>query len=116
MKDNNVYLKTDRGRYIPYGVCYQPEHLPDGIWYVRHTDYGKSITSVKYIEGLYKVGDSKSIDLTELCGMEDLCEYITNSKEFKETINSKSGFSSNDIVHLCVKKLVEKARNEKVEK
>lgn len=116
MKDNNVYLKNDKGRYIPYGVCYQPEYLPDGIWYVRHTDYGKSTTSVKYLEGLYKMGDVKSIDLTELCGMEDLCDYITRSKEFKELMNSKTGFSPNDIVHICVKKLVEKVQDEKVEK
>lgn len=116
IKDDNVYLKNDKGRYVPYGVCCHPEYLPDGIWYVRHTDYGRSTISVKYLEGLFRVGDAKPVDLTELCGMENLCEYITGSKEFKELMNSKTGFSPNDVVHICVKKLVEKVQNEKVEK
>lgn len=113
MKDENVYRRGDNGRYIPYGICCEPDNMPDGIWYVRHRDYSRSTTSVNYMQGLFKVGDAMEIDLTKLCGMEDLVDYIMDSKEFRETADYSKGYSLNDIVHVCVAKLVEKAESQK---
>jgi hypothetical protein len=113
MKDENVYRKMDNGRYVPFGVCYEPDNMPDGIWYVRHREYSKSTTSVPYMQGLFKVGDAKQVDITELCGMEDLCDYIMESKEFNDTVKNEEGCTLNDIVHVCVKKLVDKAQEQK---
>ena len=33
-----------------------------------------SMSSLKPLEGIFKTGDAKNVDLTELCGMEDLCK------------------------------------------
>lgn len=113
MKNDNIYMKGDNGRYIPFGVCYQPNYLPDGIWYVRHHDHGWASTAVSYMQGLFKVGDAKELDITELCGMEDLCDYIMSSKEYIDTISNSKGYSINDIIHVCVQKLVDKAKEQK---
>ena len=98
MKDDKVYRKADNGRYIPFGICCQPDHMQDGIWYVRHGEGSRTTTSVGYMAGLFKMGDSKTIDVTKLCGMEDLCDEIMNSKEFNEVINRKEGHSISDML------------------
>ena len=116
MKDFNVYRKKDNGRYEPFGVQYDKDYLPDGIWYVRHHDYSRGLTSVGYLQGLFKVGEKNEIDITEICGMEDLVDYITHSDEWCETLNSPKGYTLNDIVHICVKKLVDKAKEQKDKK
>lgn len=116
MKDENVYRKMDNGRYVPFGVCCEPDNMPDGLWYVRHREHGKSTTSIPYLQGLFKVGDAKQVDVTELCGMEDLCGYIMESKDFRDMINYGTGYSINDIVHFCVKKLVDRAKEQKYDK
>ena len=109
MKDNNVYRKMDNGRYVPVGIyCGDDRWLPDGIWYVRHHDNVYSMSSLKHLEVIFKTGDAKNVDLTELCGMEDLCDYIMSSQEFKNMMDSDKGFSVSDLVHICVKKLNEK--------
>lgn len=116
MRNENVYRKGDNGRYIPFGICCEPDNMPDGIWYVRHKNYSRGMTSISYLEGLFKVGDAKYIDVTEICGMEDLCDYIIDSPEFREVINCSKGYSINDLVHVCVKKLVDRAKEQKGEK
>lgn len=110
MKDENVYRKMDNGRYAAYGVCCEPSNLPDGIWYVRHKDHSHAITSVPYMQGLFKMGNAKQVDVTEICGMEDLCDYIMDSKEWREMMNDENGHTLNDLVHLCVAKIVEKSK------
>lgn len=62
------------------------------------------MSSLKPLEGIFKTGDVKNVDLTELCGMEDLCDYIMSSQEFKNMMDSNKGFSVSDLV----KKLNEK--------
>lgn len=109
MKDQNIYRKMDNGRYKPFGICYQPKHLSDGIWYVKHYDYDRGITSVPYIAGLFRVGDAKEIDIPTLCGMEDMCDKIFNSKEYKELTNGS--YSINDLVHVCVKVIYDESKN-----
>ena len=112
MKDENVYRKLDNGRYQAFGVYYHPNYLTDGIYYVRHKEAGRSISSVPYIAGLFRVGYSKEIDIPTLCGMEDLCDKITESKEFRELVD-KGSYSIQDIIHVCVKVLYDEAKKEK---
>lgn len=113
-KDENVYLKNDNGRYQAFGVCYQPDYLSDGIWYVQHHDYGRSVTSVPYIAGLFRVGEAKEIDIPTLCGLEDMCNKIYDSEEYRNLINSKNGYCIQDIVHVCVKIMYDESKNKDV--
>lgn len=113
MKDENIYRKLDNGRYQAFGVCYQPEHLCDGIWYVKHHEYGRSITSVPYVTGLFRIGDTKEIDIPTLCGLEDICNKIYESQEYRDLINSKNGYCIQDIVHICVKKMYDFSQEKK---
>jgi len=91
MKDNNVYYK-DGNRYKPFGLRYDEDYLPDGIWYVRHTDHSYGYTNVDhYLQGLYKVGDAPDmVDIPMLCSMHSYTEYVMNSPEFSEIMDSGS--------------------------
>ena len=108
MEDNNVYYKKGK-KYIPFGL-YRSGHdyIPDGIWYVRHYDYSTGITNVdKYIAGLCKVGEVPSrLDIPKLCSIQDYCEYIIDSKEWKELMDK--GYSWNTLVHKVVALILEK--------
>lgn len=88
-KDDNVYIKQD-GRYKPFGLRYDQNYLPDGIWYVRHYDHSYGYTNVDhYLSGLYKVGDApESIDIPKLCSMHTYVEYVMASPEFKKIMES----------------------------
>lgn len=113
MKDNNVYVRKDNGRYEAFGVQVNREYLPDGIYYVRHHQYGRTTTSVPYMAGLFRIGDAKKIDIPTICGLEDVVDAITESQEYRDLMG-KGGYSMMDIIHLCVKKMYDIA-NEKGE-
>jgi len=86
--DNNVYIKRGR-KYVPFGVKHDEHYLPDGIWYVRHSDSSYGITNVDhYLSGLYKVGDPPGfVDVPKLCSIHSYVEYVMNSKEFREIMD-----------------------------
>jgi len=97
-RDDNIYVKMSNGRYRAYGQKYDEPYLYDGIWYVRHNPGSTQTTSVKYMEGIYRVGDRpQKIDVLKLCAMEDYKDYILQSKEFKEMIDS-GYYNWNDLV------------------
>ena len=86
--DDNVYIKRGR-KYIPIGLsCHN--YIPDGIWYVRHFDNSYGHTNVDhYLSGLYKVGDVPEYpDIPQLCGLHSYVEYVLNSPEFKQIMDS----------------------------
>ena len=89
--DDNVYIKKGN-RYYPFGRRVGEEYLPDGIWYVRHTDHCYSKTNVDhYLSGLYRVGDAPEyIDVPKLCSMHSYTEYVMASPEFKELMDKGS--------------------------
>ena len=88
-KDDNVYIKQG-GRYKPFGLRYNLNYLPDGIWYVRHYDHSYGQTNVDhYLSGLYKVGDAPEyIDIPKLCSIHSYTEYVMASPEFKKIMES----------------------------
>lgn len=107
MKDENIYIKKDNGRYEPVGIWTNRDYMFDGIWYVRHSKYTKSITSVPYLATMFHM-DVNPVNINLVCGLEDNVDYIINSPEWKELFDKNNGYSLNDIVHLCVKKLYER--------
>lgn len=107
-KDTNFYIKQGR-RYKAIGEFFPDNALGDGIWYVRHHSNGKAITNLDYIQGIYKVGDSKQIDLPLLCGMQDLTDYVMRSYEFTELTNK--GYSMYELVGKIIA-LIYKKQNE----
>lgn len=90
-KDDNVYIKQG-GRYKPFGLRYNQNYLPDGIWYVRHYDHSYGQTNVDhYLSGLYKVGDAPEyIDIPKLCSMHTYTEYVMASPEFRALMDKGS--------------------------
>lgn len=110
---DNVYRKLPNGRYQPFGVYGDFDYLPDGLWYIRHSEYSKATTSVSYLAELFKVGDSKYIDIQELAGMQDLVEKVTHSSEYMEATNREKGFCAQDIVSVTVKVLTDIAKEQK---
>ena len=97
-KDDNVYIKRGR-RYIPFGLRYYQNYLPDGIWYVRHFDNSYGHTNVDhYLSGLYKVGDIPGYpDIPKLCSTHSYVEYVMHSPEFQEIMN-KGSYSFQELV------------------
>lgn len=87
--DDNVYIKRDK-KYVPFGLRYDQNYLPDGIWYVRHYDHSYGHTNVDhYLSGLYKVGDTpEPIDIPKLCSIHTYVEYVMASPEFKKIMDS----------------------------
>ena len=87
--EDNVYIKRGN-RYVPFGVRYNEQYLPDGIWYVRHYDHSYGHTNVDhYLSSLYKVGEPpKVIDVPKLCSIHTYVEYIMASPEFKKIMDS----------------------------
>ena len=86
---NNVYFKRGN-KYVPFGLHYNEQYLPDGIWYERHYDHSYGHTNADhYLSGLYKVGElPECIDIPKLCSMHTYTEYVLASPEFKEIINN----------------------------
>lgn len=89
--DGNVYVKIGRS-YKPFGLRFDENHLPDGIWYVRHHEHSYRTANVDhYLSGLYKVGEPPEyIDIPKLCSMHSYVEYVLASPEFKEIMNKGS--------------------------
>ena len=87
--DNNVYIKRGK-KYVPFGVRYDEQYLPDGIWYVRHTEHSCGHTNVDhYLSGLFKVGENpKAIDIPKLCSMQAYSDYVLFHPEMQKLINS----------------------------
>lgn len=87
--DDNVYFKRGK-RYVPFGLRYDQNYLPDGIWYVRHFDHSYGHTNVDhYLSGMYKVGEIPDyIDIPKLCSIHSYTEYVMASPEFKKIIDS----------------------------
>jgi len=87
-EDNNVYYKKGR-KYVPFGLRYNENYLPDGIWYVRHFDHSYGHTNVDhYLSGMYKVGElPEYVDVPKLCSMHSYVDYILQSPEFKEMLD-----------------------------
>ena len=36
---DNVYYKDSDGNFKPFGINLGKNYIPDGIWYVRHTEH-----------------------------------------------------------------------------
>lgn len=87
---NNVYFKRGN-KYVPFGLHYNEQYLPDGIWYVRHYDHSYGHTNIDhYLSGLYKVGEAPEyIDIPKLCSIHTYVEYVMASPEFKEIMNNQ---------------------------
>ena len=87
--DGNIYYKKGK-RYVPFGLKYNQNYLPDGIWYVRHFDHSYGYSNVNhYLSGMYKVGEMPDyIDIPKLCSMHSYTEYVLESPEFKEIMDS----------------------------
>lgn len=96
----NYYIKNEKGRYEPVGVCLPQDMLGDGIWYVRHTDHSKRVTSIPYLQGLFKVGDKAEIDFPKLCAMDDYVNYVLDSDEFREMY--KNGYTLYELLSKVV--------------
>lgn len=83
--DNNVYRKVGPRKYVPFGVKYDENYLPDGIWFARHGEYSHGHTNVdKYLGELFKVGEAKPIDLTEVCGLYNVAEKVMENEGLRE--------------------------------
>lgn len=107
MKDENIYIKKDNGRYEPVGICTHRDYMFDGIWYVRHREHSVGTTSVPYIASMFHM-DTNPVNINLVCGLEDNVDYIINSPEWYELFDKKGSYTLNEIVHLCVKKLYDR--------
>ena len=113
VSDQNVYYKDSNGNFKPFGVCYGHNYIPDGIWYVRHTEHCSSTTNVDYLLGLYKLYDVKDLKLDELCGLHDYSDYILRSDEFQNII--RNSYTYQDLVS-CILSLAFRKNREITDK
>ena len=112
MSDNTVYYKDDKGNFIPFGIEYGHNYIPDGIWSVKHDEYSSSITNIDYIRGLYKLHDFEDISIQELCSLHSYSDYIFHSNEYSELM--KRSFTTQEYVS-CIISLIFK-RNKELQK
>ena len=115
MKDDNVYVKTSTGEYVPFGYRYGANYLPDGIWLVHHTACGQGSTNMDWLAGIYKVGDVKSLkidDMELISGLEELYNKVIDSKTVRDVMNSKKGYCVADIVRATIKSIYDLKNNE----
>lgn len=111
--DNNVYCKMSNGRYKPIGIRTTEEYITDGIWRVKHHEYGGTQTTrMDYLTGLYKLFNSQKIDLRIVGGLEDIYDEITHSDEFLELMHSERGYCPADIVRLTLAYIYKKQNKE----
>ena len=97
--DDNVYVKRGN-KYVPFGVRYDEQYLPDGIWYVHHKEHSHGHTNVDhYLSGLFKVGeDPKVVDIPKLCSMQTYVDYVLTSPEMKKIMSNDGYYSFLDLV------------------
>ena len=75
-------LPNGRKKYVPCGI--EVNDLPTGIYFVDIRNHIKETVSCSYLGQLYKVGEPKEIDLTEICGMHHLASVVMETEEFRE--------------------------------
>ena len=111
-EDMNVYKKVGR-KYVPIGYRHEDRYLTDGLWIVRHKDYGKQMTNAGYLAQIYgmcKVGENATADLTQLADMEEYADVVL--KTIHE--NENRAMTRNDLARLIVKALFDFNENKKV--
>lgn len=101
MKDDNIYIKQDNGRYKPIGVCVNKDYMYDGLWYVKHSPGCTSTTSVSYMANLFHI-DNDPVDVNLICSMKDMVDMVFDSKEYHELMK-KGSYSLHDVVATVVK-------------
>ena len=108
--NENVYLKDKNGSFIPIGLGYK--YLPDGIWYVRHHEGCNSVTSLPYLEGLYKLSDPENFkDINKICSIKEYTDFIFSNDEFRNLLNSN--YTLEELISLCVCLVFKKNENKK---
>lgn len=88
MKDvlfKQIVLPSGKKKYIPCGIGVKD--LPTGIYFVDIRKNCKQTTSCSYLGELYKVGDPKAIDLSEICGMHQLTNKVMETEEFRKLLD-----------------------------
>ena len=111
-ENRNVYKKVGR-KYVPIGYRHEDRYLTDGIWIIRHKDYGKQMTNAGYLAQIYgmcKVGENATADLTQLADMEEYADVV--SKVMFE--NENKPMTRQDLSRLIVKALFDFNENKKV--
>lgn len=112
---DNVYYKDSDGNFKPFGINLRNNYIPDGIWYVRHTEHCSHTTNVDYLLGLYKLYDVKDISISEICSLQDYSDYIFSSDEFNKLTTNEHGFSYQELVS-CIISLIFKRNREILDK
>lgn len=105
MEKPKLYVKNEKGRYVPYqepeppynNVLYRKvkrgnktvyvpqsmrlsDEIGEGVWVVIKNTYGKSYTSGKYLNDCFmclKASDIQDVSLAKLGGMEKLADYLS---------------------------------------
>ena len=80
-----ITLPSGRKKYIPCGIS--ETELPTGIYFIDVRKHSKETVSCSYLGQLYKVGEPKKIDLTEICGMHHLASTVMETEEFRELLH-----------------------------
>ncbi len=104
MKDENVYIRKDNGRYEPIGRVIDKDYLTDGIWYVRHRKRSFHATNMEYLTGVYRVAGATNVDFDVVAGVENIVDDIFESEEMSEL--RLKGFSIVDVIRLSVIKTI----------
>jgi len=89
MKDSNVYIRKDNGRYEAIGLLCDRDWLGDGIWHVKHDDGHTSIRNITHYGGIYKVGDAKYPDFSKLAGTLELADKVATSDAVHNMLKDK---------------------------
>ena len=80
-----ITLPSGRKKYVPCSVMV--DDLPTGIYFVDIRKNVKETASCTYLSQLYKVGEPKQIDLTEICGMHQLAARVMETEEFRKLLS-----------------------------
>lgn len=107
METKKLYVKNEKGRYVPYQEPEPPFHnalyrkyvygkktyyepvsmsiekdLEEGVWVVTKHLYGKSFTTGRYLRDCFlcqKASDIQEMPLSKLGGMEKLADWLCNN-------------------------------------
>lgn len=105
MRDENVYRKDENGEFIPFGVRTGQNYLPDGIWYVHHTEYSHGWTDMRYIQGLQRIGNAEIPELPKIAGIYSMAEKIGHSKKVQDTFFSDKGHTLTELINVILSEL-----------